>query len=257
LNDLTHVDLFSGIGGFALAAGWAGFKTVAFCEIEKFCQEVLKKHWPDVPIHDDIRTFKWTGERPTLITGGFPCQDISRAGSGIGIEGQRSGLWSEYFRIVCEIRPKYVLVENVSALLGRGLERVLGNLASVGYDAEWHCISAAYVGRPHLRDRLWVLAYPHGLSSTFWILNRNGHQSQARDTQEEEWGDYRFVPQVGRKIHRRLPTEQEWVPKPEILRMVDGLPGELDRIKALGNSIVPAVAFQIIKGIADIERQVA
>ena len=251
---LTHVDLFSGIGGFALAAGWAGFKTVAFCEIDPFCQAVLKKHWPGVPIYEDIKTFKWSGDSPTLITGGFPCQDISRAGDGVGIDGPRSGLWSEFFRIICEIRPSYVLVENVSALLDRGLERILGNLASVGHDAEWHCISAAYVGRPHLRDRTWVLAYPNGYSGTFGILHRNGPQGQARRPQEEKWGDYRLVPQVGRKIHRRLPTEQEGVPKPEILRMVDGLPGELDRIKSLGNAIVPQVAYEIIKGIAEIER---
>ena len=158
------LDLFSGIGGFSLGLERSGaFKTVAFCEIEPYCQKVLAKHWPQVPIYDDVRTI--TAERLATdgiavdaICGGFPCQDISCAGKGAGIEGERSGLWFEYARIIGELRPRYVIVENVSALLSRGLDRVLGTLAALGYNAEWHCIPASAVGAPHRRDRMWIVA---------------------------------------------------------------------------------------------------
>jgi DNA (cytosine-5)-methyltransferase 1 len=168
MNKLRVLDLFSGIGGFSLGLErTGGFETVAFCEIEPFPRRVLAKHWPGVPIYDDVRTL--TAERlradgisVDVICGGFPCQDISHAGKGAGIEGERSGLWSEYARIIGELRPAYVLVENVAALLGRGLDRVLGDLAALGFDAEWHCIPASAVGAPHRRDRLWLVAYPNG-----------------------------------------------------------------------------------------------
>ncbi len=161
------LDLFSGIGGFSLGLERAGMRTVGFCEIDSFCQAVLRKHWPDVPIWGDIRTLsrreRILSTQIDLICGGFPCQDISLAGKGVGIEGERSGLWSEYARIIGEVRPRYVIVENVAALLGRGLDRVLGDLATLGYDAEWHCIPASAVGAPHRRDRIWIIAYPgHG-----------------------------------------------------------------------------------------------
>jgi len=161
------LDLFSGIGGFSLGLERAGMRTVAFCEIDSYCCAVLRKHWPDVPQYDDIREL--TGERlcadgifPDVICGGFPCQDISVAGKGAGLAGERSGLWSEYARLIGEIRPQYVIVENVAALLGRGLGRVLGDLAALGYDAEWHCISASEVGAPHRRDRVWIIATDAG-----------------------------------------------------------------------------------------------
>jgi len=159
---LTVLDLFSGIGGFSLGLErTGGFRTVAFCEIDPFCRLVLAQHWPGVPIHDDARTL--TADHlpaiPDVIVGGFPCQDISVAGKGAGLAGERSGLWREYARLIGEIRPRYVLVENVAALLGRGLGDVLGDLAALGYDAEWHCIPASAVGAPHRRDRVWIVAY--------------------------------------------------------------------------------------------------
>jgi DNA (cytosine-5)-methyltransferase 1 len=158
---MNVLDLFSGIGGFSLGLERAGMRTIAFCEVDPFCRRVLAKHWPRVPIFDDVRTFKGSdiGERVDLICGGFPCQDISLAGAGAGISGERSGLWKEFHRIIREIRPRFVIVENVSALLGRGMGVVLGDLAEIGYDAEWHCIPASYVGLPHLRDRVWIVAY--------------------------------------------------------------------------------------------------
>jgi DNA (cytosine-5)-methyltransferase 1 len=157
------LDLFSGIGGFSLGLERAGMKTVAFCEIEPYCRQILKKHWPEVPCYDDIQTL--TAERLArdgievdVICGGFPCQDISTAGRGAGLAGERSGLWFEYARLIGELRPQYVIVENVTALLSRGLGTVLGDLASLGYDAEWHCIPASCVGLPHIRDRIWIVA---------------------------------------------------------------------------------------------------
>jgi site-specific DNA-cytosine methylase len=166
MTKLKVLDLFSGIGGFSLGLErTGGFETVAFCEIDPFCRKVLAKHWPTVRQYEDVKTL--TAERlsadgvvPDVICGGFPCQDISFAGKGAGIEGERSGLWSEYARLIGELRPEYVIVENVAALLSRGLDRVLGDLASIGFDAEWHCIPASAVGAPHRRDRLWLVAYP-------------------------------------------------------------------------------------------------
>jgi DNA (cytosine-5)-methyltransferase 1 len=160
------LSLFAGIGGFDLGLErTGGFKTVAFCEIDPFCRRVLAKHWPEVPCYEDVKEL--TGERlrtdgvaVDCIVGGFPCQDISFAGKGAGMAGERSGLWSEYARLIGELRPRYVIVENVAALLGRGLADVLGDMAALGYDAEWHCIPASAVGAPHRRDRLWILAYP-------------------------------------------------------------------------------------------------
>jgi DNA-cytosine methyltransferase len=178
------LDLFSGIGGFSLGLErTGGFRTVAFCEIEPYCRAVLKKHWPNVPCYEDVRTL--TAERlradgisVDAICGGFPCQDISTAGKGAGIEGERSGLWKEYARIIGEVRPRYVIVENVAALLGRGLSRVLGDLAEIGYDAEWHCIPASYVGAPHRRDRLWIVAYSQS--------KRYTERGEERDFPEED-----------------------------------------------------------------------
>ena len=163
------LDLFSGIGGFSLGLERAGMETVAFCEIEPFCQKVLRKHWPDVPIYDDVREL--TKERlnadgifPDIITGGFPCQDISVAGKQTGIDGERSGLWSECARLLGDIRPRYAIFENVTALLsgdnGKWFERVLWDISQVGYDAEWHCIPASELGAHHHRDRVWIICYP-------------------------------------------------------------------------------------------------
>lgn len=154
------LDLFSGIGGFSLGLERAGMETVAFCEISPVCRHLLAYHWPNVPCFDDVTTL--TGEQVgpvDVICGGFPCQDISFAGKGAGLAGERSGLWREYARLVRELRPAFVIVENVAALLGRGLGDVLGDLASLGYDAWWDCIPASAVGAPHRRDRLWIVAY--------------------------------------------------------------------------------------------------
>lgn len=158
------LSLFSGggLGDFGLEL--AGMEIIGQVEIDDYCQKVLTLRWPSVPKWRDICEVKGKEitdaiGHPDLISGGFPCQDISVAGRGVGITGERSGLWKEMFRLVCEIRPRYVFVENVTALLGRGLGTVLGDLSACGYDAEWDCIPARAVGAPHRRDRIWIVAY--------------------------------------------------------------------------------------------------
>lgn len=157
---LRHLDLFSDIGGFALGLErTGGFETVGFCEIEKFPQKILRKHWPEVPIYEDVRTFEHSGP-VDLVTAGFPCQDISLAGQGAGLSGERSGLFWYILRAVRMVGRPRLLLENVAALLDRGMGSVLGALATIGHDAEWHRIPASYVGCRQLRERIWIVANP-------------------------------------------------------------------------------------------------
>ena len=160
---LRLLDTFSGIGGFSYAAERivGGFETVAFVEREPYCQQILSKHWPSVPIYDDITTFNPQPYSADVVCGGFPCQDISTAGKQAGIkEGTRSGLFYELMRVIRLVRPRYVVLENVSAIISNGLDTVLGELAQAGFDAEWACIPASAVGACHQRDRWWLVAYP-------------------------------------------------------------------------------------------------
>lgn len=177
---MNLLDLFTGIGGFSLGLDRAGFNTIAFCEIEEYPRKVLKKHWPDVPIAGDIRLLSYDREKQELIydgktiyrgsiraiCGGFPCQDLSTAGRQSGIHGDRSGLWFQYARIIGEVRPDYFIVENVKNLIsgqkGEWFEAFLCSVASLGYDAIWHCITASDAGAHHHRDRVWIVAYPNG-----------------------------------------------------------------------------------------------
>jgi DNA (cytosine-5)-methyltransferase 1 len=157
---IEALDLFSGIGGFALACERVGIRTVGFCEVDPFCRAVLAKHWPGVPIHDDVRTLDPAAFRGVeLIVGGFPCQDVSAAGKGEGIGGTRSGLWFEMARIIAGVRPRWCLIENVSALRTRGADRVLADLEEIGYDAWPFVVGAWAVGAPHRRDRVWIVAH--------------------------------------------------------------------------------------------------
>jgi DNA (cytosine-5)-methyltransferase 1 len=227
------LDLFSGIGGFSLGLERAGMRTVAFCEIDPFCRRVLAKHWPGVPVFDDVRTL--TADRlaadgifPDAICGGFPCQDISYAGPGSGLDGDRSGLWFEYARIVGEIRPRFVIVENVTALLGRGMGAVLGSLAAFGYDAEWHCIPASAVGALHARDRVWIVAYPE----------RYGLQGRSFIT--EAW---QSEPRAEQLPGLLLPRLRDEVSSARVFRADHGVPTRLDvaRNRSLGNTVYPAI----------------
>jgi DNA (cytosine-5)-methyltransferase 1 len=183
------LDTFAGIGGFSYAAEKliGGFETTQFIEIDPFCQKVLKKHWPHVPIHDDIRTFTAEPFQYQVITGGFPCQDISVAGLQKGITKEtRSGLFYELMRVIRMVRPKYVVLENVAAILNRGLDIVLRELSEAGYDAEWSVISASSLGACHQRSRWWLVAYPNDNGQQErWFETRN--QVITRKNSQSKW----------------------------------------------------------------------
>lgn len=228
------LDLFSGIGGFSLGLERAGMQTVAFCEIEDFPRRVLAKHWPEVPVYDDVRELSAArlvrdGIGPVdLICGGFPCQDISLAGRMSGLGGEKSGLWSEYLRLIEEVAPGFVIIENSPVLRSRGLDQMLGELAALGYDAEWHCIPANAVGAPHRRDRVWVIAYPAGFGDGL----PEGQVCSGRDL--AQYGDW-------------------WAGEPPICRVDDGTPGRVDRLAALGNAVVRQIPEMIGRAIMEAE----
>jgi len=158
----TIGSLFAGIGGFDLGFQRAGFDIGWQVEIDPWCRKVLAKHWPQVPRFKDVREVGAHNLPPVdVVCGGFPCQDISVAGKQKGLDGERSGLWFQMRRITSELRPQFLVVENVARLLTNGMDRVLGSLAEIGYDAEWQVISAADMGAPHLRKRVWIVAYPN------------------------------------------------------------------------------------------------
>ena len=274
---MNVLDLFSGIGGFSLGLERAGMRTVAFCEIEPFCRSVLKKHWPDVPIFEDVTKLKASdiNEQVNVIAGGFPCQDISTAGRGAGLSGSRSGLWFEYHRLINEIQPQFAIIENVSALRSRGLDEVLRSLAKIGYDAEWHCIPASAVGAPHRRDRIWIVAYPQ---SDGW-QQRNTHcgggveGASARQEcgpwdSREDVADAIRIGQSGSWAHgdaRNSEADGErqttqliygsfgniWCAEPDVGRVANGVPGRVDRLRALGNAVVPQIPEMIGRAIMD------
>jgi DNA (cytosine-5)-methyltransferase 1 len=268
------LDLFSGIGGFSLGLERAGMRTVAFCEIDPYARAVLRKHWPDVPCYDDVRTvtadrLRADGIACDVICGGFPCQDISHAGKGAGLAGERSGLWSEIARLVGELRPRYVIVENVSALLGRGLDRVLGDLAEIGYDAEWHCIPASYVGARHIRDRVWIIAHPDRLrelqpQGNEQDIGRRDHFRPESDASHAHRSGLqeRFLrpgvsPGQGRHDDGQDTAVDPWWPaEPALVRRFHGIPNRVDRIRCLGNAVVPQVVEVIGRAImaADMQR---
>jgi site-specific DNA-cytosine methylase len=156
---VTYGSLFSGIGGLDLALEAFGHTLIWQAESDPYARAVLAKHWPEIHCYRDVREIDEQAERPDIICGGFPCQDISNAGKRAGIGGTKSGLWSEFARIIRTLRPRFVFVENVAALTVRGLDRVLGDLASLGFDAEWDVLRAADVGAPHVRARIFILAY--------------------------------------------------------------------------------------------------
>jgi len=247
---LKLIDTFAGIGGFSYAAERivGGFETIQFVEIEPYCQKVLCKHWPLVPIHDDIKTFKPTLGMADVITGGFPCQDISFAGRQAGIvEGQtRSGLFYELMRVIRTIRPKYVVLENVAAITSNGLDVVLGSLAEAGYDAEWACIRASDVGACHRRDRWWLIAYPNCKGA-----QGLGAKRQLREVGQEISIDWRSSSKL------LSPAWESYLSKPLLCRGDDGLSRRVDRLKCLGNSVVPQCAAIPLLRVKELHEQSA
>jgi DNA (cytosine-5)-methyltransferase 1 len=262
---LRLLDLFSGIGGFSFAAEHllGGFKTVQFVEREPFCQSVLLKHWPDVPIHDDITTFNPAAGSADVVCGGFPCQDISTAGKQAGIkQGTRSGLFYELMRVVRLVRPQYVVLENVAAILANGLDTVLRELAEAGFDAEWACIPASAVGACHQRDRWWLVAYAsrqqrndrgfaHSAGSTRAAAQPgNGHGKDAPHSNHQRQQEQHSPPIADQQgwpcwsdaPQRLNPDWHSYLSQPVLCRGDDGLSNRVDRLKALGNAVVPQVA---------------
>jgi len=293
------LDLFSGIGGFALGTYWAElrFDEHYFSEVDNYAIRVYQQRFPDAIGLGDIRKIRGQDlpKGDWITCGGFPCQDISVAGKGVGLAGERSGLWFEYARLIGEIQPQYAIMENVGALSFRGLDAVLGSLAEIGYDAEWCDIRASDVGAPHRRERLWIVAYPngsrlekHGLFKS--DLSIGSGETRTSNKPEESENDVGYPHSVrmerqGAKFQTartgrtgkdaayasgeglegwEKAVQQEkgwhsdtgydrkkigsswrnsqWDSEPDVGRVANGVPSRVDRLKCLGNSIVPQIA---------------
>ena len=298
MKKLTILDTFSGIGGFSYAAERlvGGFETTQFVENNPYCQKILKKHWPNVPIHDDIKTYTAKPFQFDVLCGGFPCQDLSVGGQRQGITPEtRSGLFFELVRIIRLVRPRYVLLENVAALLNFGMDIVLRELSEAGYDAEWSVISAEQRGACHKRERIWIIAYPkhNGLSTAERVgfndktdsdtqkgsekIRQSEGSCKPRDSrtfqQVTESTDPMFKGLQGRRGKSKLqknsgerqvvwrsqphllnPNWKGYISQPTVCRGNDGLSNRVDRLRALGNSIVPAVATIPLGRILDLEK---
>lgn len=209
--------LFSGVGGIDLGLHAAGITPAWFCDSDPYCRRILSLRWPGVPVYTDARAVGPELAPVDLLTAGFPCTDISVAGQRAGLSGPSSGLWTEAARIVRELRPRFVLVENVPSLLVRGMGTVLANLAASGYDTEWDCVPAAAIGAPHLRTRVWLLAYPAGFGDRFQ--------------------EGRVYAGWQGALH-----DPRWEAEPDVGRVANGVPSQVDRLRVLGNSVVPAIA---------------
>lgn len=238
---LTFGSLFTGIGGLDLGLERAGMRCAWQVEIDDYATRVLTKHWPDVPRYRNIRDIDFTRVRPVdVLAGGFPCQDLSLAASAprSGLTGARSGLWYEFARAIREVRPRYVLVENVADLLSLGIGDVLGCLAALGYDAEWSVLSACALGAPHTRERLFIVAYAAG--------------QRGRRVWEQDAGDS----PAGGAASAIRPRDQcaaarpgacpgQWAIEPAVGRVAYGVPHRVDRLRGLGNAVMPQVAEAI------------
>lgn len=259
---LTVGSLFSGIGGFDLGLERAGMKVIWQSEIDAFACKVLKKHWPDVPNLGDINKIDWTNiERPDVICGGYPCQPFSTAGKRGGATDPRH-LWPAMFNAICLLRPRYALMENVRGHLSMGFDQVLGDLASVGFDAEWQVIPAAAVGAPHKRDRVFIVAYPNDArvgtqrrevqrekSSgeqkrevvARYVFSRRGAEMADTNSRRQQKCDAQIgvVSIIGKSSQR---NSDWWQTEPSVGRVANGVSDRVDRLRGLGNAIVPQVA---------------
>ena len=248
--------LFSGIGGLELGLERAilGAHTVWQVEQDEYARAVLAKHWPNAKRYQDVKEAGAHNLEPVdVICGGFPCQDISVAGKGAGLDGARSGLWTEYARIVCELRPGYIVVENVPALLSRGLGRVLADLAACGYDALWDCIPAAAVGAHHRRDRLFLVAWSVSNANSSTIRHRAKRTTRGRnDIQGQRQPKPRHDGASGR-VARFRPHCADWPTIAGVGRVAHGVSRRVDRLRCLGNAVVPQVAEVVGRVIMGLE----
>lgn len=270
------LDLFSGIGGFSLGLERAGMETVAFCELDPHAQKILRKHWPEVPIFGDIRELDGEQFKKSVdvVCGGFPCQDLSVAGNQAGFDGDRSSLYREMLRVIGECRPKYAIFENVTGLLsgesGRWFAQFLYDLAEIGLNAEWHCISASYLSAPHHRDRVWIIAYPS-------ITDDGKHHTSKSERQEPKFGDHlsqgkifadadekrcEGLAQISNYLKQQVEfmrssasyRERFNLSEPPLCGTNDGVPQRLDRLKRLGNAVVPQIPEAIGRAILAVEQ---
>jgi DNA (cytosine-5)-methyltransferase 1 len=252
MNQLTHLDLFSGIGGFAYAAKEVGLETIGFSEIDPFCCKVLKKHWPDVPNYGDIKSLNFHGH-VDVITGGFPCQPFSIAGKKKGKDDNRY-LWPEFLRIIKQSNPTWIIAENVTGIVGMELDNIIDDLEAENYETQAFIIPACASNAPHRRDRVWIVA--NRISER---CDNSGDNRQTRYLQgnkewnlaqiQQEWEQFKPITWATNKA-------EDWLQfNARISRSNDGLPKGLDRIKSLGNSIVPQIAFVILSTIFNICRR--
>jgi len=256
---LTVGSLFSGIGGLDLGLERAGMNVIWQSEIDPYACRVLKKHWPEVPNHGDIKQIDWSRvERPAVICGGYPCQPFSTAGNRKGEEDPRH-LWPWVRQAISELRPRYAILENVRGHLSLGGTTVIANLAAIGYDAEWRIVSAASVGAAHRRDRIIIVAYPNdagphsaqinpteageyaqrGLGGCGQDVADTHSQRRQRSSQLQIFQEERSRLDKSGQISRWCPT---WESEPDVGRVADGVPARVDRLRGLGNAVVPQVA---------------
>lgn len=229
---LRVLDLFSGIGGFSLGLErTGGFETVAFCEIDPFCRRILAKHWPRIPVHEDVTKLRGDDVGAVdVICGGFPCQDISEAGRRGGVDGARSGLWRELLRLTEALNPIAVIIENSDELARRGLLEIVTAFAQGGYDAIWQAIPASSVGARHIRCRMWIVCL-------------------LPDTSIERFGEcWRLELAAARNQRRGLHLRFN---EPEPPRVADGIAGRMDRTRATGNAVVPQIPEAIGRAILE------
>jgi DNA (cytosine-5)-methyltransferase 1 len=234
--EITVGSLFSGIGGLDLGLERAGMKVIWQSEIDKYCCKILKKHWPEVPNHGNIKEINWQEiQRPNIIAGGYPCQPFSQAGKRKGTQDPRH-LWPWVREAISQLRPDYAILENVPGHLTMGGTEVIGALTEIGYDAEWRVVSAAGIGAPHLRKRLIIVAYPNESSRKHSDAKRS-----ARTTLSPRNKVFNSI-EPSNCVSR---TSKHWVHEPNVGRVADGIPKRVDRLTGLGNAVVPQVAEYI------------
>ena len=293
---IRTLDLFSGIGGFALGLERAGgFQTSAFCEIDPFARRVLAKHWPQVRRYHDVTAISAgrlaaDGIAIGAICGGFPCQDISVAGKGIGLDGARSGLWREFARLIGEIRPSWVIAENVPALRNRGADRVFADLEALGY-AWWSgVVGAVHVGAPHQRNRVWIIAHAEGgrhgrdgVGRHEVTADSRAPLAHAEHGGREGWNAHWEGPSAAlprgegscpdsARLEERQPSNPGrtrphswpdfsgmdwWATEPAVGRVAHGVPDRVDRLRCLGNAVVPAIPEMLGRTILSVEAKLA